>query len=189
MSEQNHPVYDELRADPERRNQCWPGPLDALWVQLQAEAKVAEPITNDPEQKLPAKRMIPAGVIIGMGYHRDGRHEFAVARTEPPGDPDVWRAEVRTYLEGFGVHEADGATLCVYDGSHYAREARPDDEGKTVARFVSLRYGEVRPGFTLCVGCDSEITWRFIKDARQRCDDCARKDRAEREPQREMGVS
>lgn len=128
----------------------WKGRLDMLFVELMKESIAAGPSPTW------SWRILPRGAAVGLRKWKDGRHELRIARRGElkPENEGRWEAEVRIFLDKMGVQEGNGVDPAfMYGGYWLRRDPREEDAGSTVARFVELFQGEVRPGKGRCHDC------------------------------------
>ena len=126
--------------------------------------------------------VMPGGAVISYREcaDRDGRGEIRIARAEPldPEKRDKWEHEVRTFCEAWAITPTAGDSPC-YGEEWLWQDPHPDDEGKTAARILELRRGEIRPGIAVCFDCLEgtgelvEVQWFAAGPTGQRCTRCA----------------
>lgn len=140
-----------LKAGEARR---WTGKLAGLFPTLAREARAADP-TGHAERAVDKDwhwRVLPAGAVVGVRVRSDmdGRYELRIARGEPLEGKEArkkFEVEISTFLRHFELVELDGSTPAEDQSACYVRlPADVRDKGKTAARFIQLRRGEVRPG-------------------------------------------
>lgn len=154
----------------------WKGRLDALYVTIAREARSSRVTTQElVDDRGWFWRILPHGAVVGIRRRPDldkgptDRLELRLARPGEllPENEDRWETEVRTFLKHFQIRATDGTYPAEVPGIDWLRiEPQARDAGKTVARFLSLLPGEIRPGKARCYDCanldvpvHTEIEW------------------------------
>lgn len=147
----------------------WNGRLDSLWSTLLREASASHVSLEDVKADRGWYwRRLPHGAVVGLRRRPDvgpasgNRFELRIARAGElhPENEGRWRTELATFFKHFAIKEADGAEPAIMPlGSWLPIPATERDEGRTVARFVSLHMGESRPGKARCGDCGAEVEW------------------------------
>jgi hypothetical protein len=162
----------------------WTKPLAELLPELRQRAWVVKKGATGARRTLDedfAWVVLRGGVLVGYRIRDDldMRAELRFARQEPLTDEarPKWRKEVSTFFEHFGIEELSGAQPCQETGQSrcYVRTENERDSGKTVARFLQLRMGEIQVGRGLCAHCGMEVPWEAEFGLGQACSKCTPK--------------
>lgn len=140
-----HPTFDAAT-----REKRWPGQLYwALLDVLTAEA-IAAPTTrgDEPLDGGWCWRVLEDGLVVSLrtrGRAEHGNHRLEVRIAAEPGAPE-FDGRVSELVRGFSMRLSDGSKRCPFPGALWAKvEPQARDEGKQVARYVSLMTGETTP--------------------------------------------
>lgn len=164
----------------------WVGPLAKLLPELKRRAYKLGPDKSDADREADqdwAWVVLRGGAIVGYRVRSDMymRGELRIARAEALTNQTKWLAELKTFMQHFALDLVDGTQTALTPQTFYLQPPHKNDKGKTAARFIQLRVGEVKPGRALCWACaqagkNVEVEWWAAGGVGgQRCEPCARK--------------
>ena len=169
-------LYDQVN-----EGRRWKAPLHTLLPELrkQAWAELDRPHGPPELDDNFAWVVLPKSALVALRIRPDlgMRAELRLARTEPLTEASrpKWEQEVAVFLAHFDLKELNGNTPCTEPGQsrQYVRHVEARDAGKTAARFMQLRLGEVVVGRGLCCHCGAYVPWESPFGLAQACSSCA----------------
>ena len=123
--------------------------------------------------------VMPGGAVVAYRERADknGRGELRIARAEPldPEKREKWEHEVRTFCRAWAITPTSAGDSPCFGEEWLWQDPHAKDEGKTAARLLELRRGEIRPRIAVCWDCLEktgelvEVQWFPAGPRGQRC--------------------